>query len=75
MITTYIPESLIRELKADFPDRLPTYNDYFNFETVPVVTPEQIAFKAGIQHIIRHLEAVAETQRRGGETEDIEILI
>lgn len=71
MITTYIPESLIRELKADFPDRLPTQNDY----VAGIATPERIAFLAGIQHIIRHLEAVAETQRRGGETEDIEILI
>lgn len=72
MITAYIPESLIRELKADFPDRLPRAADYMS---VPPVTPEQIAFRAGIQHIIRHLEAVAETQRRGGETEEIEILI
>lgn len=71
MITTHIPESLIRELKADFPDRLPTQNDY----VAGIATPERIAFLAGIQHIIRHLEAVAETQRRGGETEDIEILI
>lgn len=71
MITIHIPESLIRELKADFPDRLPTQNDY----VAGTATPERIAFLAGIQHIIRHLEAVAETQRRGGETEDIEILI
>lgn len=71
MITTYIPESLIRELKADFPERLPTQNDY----VTGIATPDRIAFLAGIQHIIRHLEAVAETQRRGGETEDIEILI
>ena len=71
MITTHIPESLIRELKVDFPDRLPTQNDY----VAGIATPERIAFLAGIQHIIRHLEAVAETQRRGRETEDIEILI
>ena len=71
MITTHIPESLIRELKADFPECLPTQNDY----VAGIATPERIAFLAGIQHIIRHLEAVAETQRRGRETEDIEILI
>ena len=69
MITTHIPESLIRELKADFPERLPTQNDY----VVGIATPERIAFLAGIQHIIRHLEMVAETQT--ADREDVEILI
>ena len=71
MITTHIPESLIRELKADFPERLPTQNDY----VVGIATPERIAFLAGIQHIIRHLEAVAETQRTSRDREDIEIIL
>lgn len=72
MITTHIPESLIRELKADFPDRLPGAVDYICSDPIP---PEQIAFRAGIQHTIRHLEAVAAAQRASGEAEDIEIII
>lgn len=71
MITTHIPESLIRELKKDFPERLPTQTEYFYGS----VAPEQIAFNAGIQHIIHHLEAVAETQKQAHDREEIEILI
>ena len=71
MITTHIPESLIRELKEDFPERLPTQDDYAEGG----VTLERIAFQAGIQHIIRHLEAVAETQRQTRDREDIEIIL
>lgn len=71
MITTHIPESLIRELKEDFPERLPTLTEYFYGS----VAPEQVAFKAGIQHLIRHLEAVAESQRTSRDREDIEIIL
>lgn len=71
MITTYIPESLIRELKEDFPERLPTQNDYAEGG----VTLERIAFQSGIQHIIRHLEAVAEIQKQAREREEIEIIL
>ena len=71
MITTHIPESLIRELKEDFPERLPTQADYAD----GTVTATRIAFLAGIQHLIRHLEAVAESQRTSRDREDIEIIL
>ena len=50
MLTTHIPQTLITELKEQYPNELPTKADYINH-----ITPEQIAFLAGTQHIIKYL--------------------
>ena len=55
---TYIPSTLIRELKEVFPERLPTEREYQSGKA----TPERVAFLAGIQHCVRYLEQSAETQ-------------
>jgi hypothetical protein len=62
---TYIPDSLIRELEAKFPNRLPTETMYVKGE----VTPEYIAFTAGVQHCIRYLKDCAAIQRQSGYDE------
>lgn len=69
MIETYIPETLIRELKLSFPDRLPTKQEYDN----RTVTPEGIAFAAGIQHVIRYLEANSTIQKAKKTREELQI--
>lgn len=71
MIETYIPETLIRELREAFPNRLPAYSDYYTPEPV---TPERIAFSAGIQHCIDYLAQTAAVQRATREHEDIQIM-
>ena len=55
MLYTHIPQTLVAELKEQFPDSLPTEADYTQH-----ITSEQIAYKAGIQHIIRYLSDCAE---------------
>lgn len=67
---TKIQDSLIRELKEAFPDRLPSHDSYEQG-----ITPELIAFAAGIQHCIRYLEKSAYMQRKAEENGGDELII
>ena len=60
MLKSYIPTSLIRELREVFPNRLPSQGDYYRDEQK--ITSEQIAFNAGIQHCIDYLEQLSNEQ-------------
>lgn len=68
MLTVYISRELLQQLKAAFPERLPTEEQYKNG-----ITSEMIAFNAGIQHCIRYLEHCAELQKGDDDNEIREI--
>lgn len=57
MLTTHIPQTLITELTDQYPNTLPNEADYIHH-----ITSEQIAFRAGIQHIIKYLTDCANIQ-------------
>lgn len=71
MITTYIHPSLIEELEETFPNQLPDREDYFG--PIGKITPEQIAFKSGVQHVIHYLKECAEIQKHEADDGDVKI--
>lgn len=74
MINTYINPKLVDELKQAFPNSLPSESDYFS-NTQPKITPEQIAFLAGEQQVIRYLCDCMEMQKNSEDSGDVKILI
>lgn len=73
MIKTYIDPRLIRELQENFPNKLPDEVDYFSIDRRGI-TPEQIAFNAGIQHLIRYMVISSKQQNDRDSDEEIQIL-
>lgn len=72
MIESFISDTFIRELRGEFPNRLPSHQEYFSAKPP---TPEQIAFNAGIQHCIEHIAKCAEIQRLAKDNEVVSIQI
>lgn len=65
MLSTYIPESLVKELEAAFPNELPTQREYKEG-----ITEIGIAFRAGFCDCIRYLRHTMEAQQQAETTTD-----